>query len=183
LKADLETRIADSFAATLPSRDIAALLAEVTEADQAAARSSEEANKVALDPATRPDAVAAARKVMEDAQFKRLRMENATAGLQKLKSQAEAREAAEIAAKELALATIERDQLAKDLLEYDELSRKIVVLLDRLRASDARIGRNNSAEIVARGGNFDPWFPDLQLGVRLPSFQRGGGNMGYLWPR
>jgi hypothetical protein len=184
----LDDRIADSFAATLPSKDIAALLAEVTEADRAAKAASEEANKIALDPATRPDAVAAARRAAEDADFGRRRLERATEALTQQHQDAIARERAEAQRKELAAATTERDELAKDLVEYLDLSRRIVVLLSRLQASNARIGENSSAEIIARQAgaswpvNVDVTLPKLLTGVKLPKFRRDGSNNGYVWP-
>lgn len=188
-KPDLETRIADAFGAKLSSKELSDLLAEVAQADQEAKAASERASETALDPATRPDAVAQARKDMEDANFRRLRMERATIKLGEMKADAVARENLEAAQKERAAATAERDQLAKDLVEYDELSRKIASLLVRLSASNARIGDFNSAEITARGASeqwavqHDETLPKLLTGVRLPKFKRDGTNRGYLWPQ
>jgi hypothetical protein len=188
-KLDLETRIADAFGAKLSSAQLADLLAEVAQADQEAKDASERASQIALDPATRPDAVSQARREMEDANFRRDRMERATVKLGELRSGALAREQLEEAQKERAAATAERDQLAKDLAEYEVLSGKIVKLLERLRASNARIGEFNSAEAIARGAG-DEWLvradstlPKLLTSVQLPKFRRDGTNQGYQWPQ
>ena len=90
---DLEIRIADAFDAKLSSKALRELLAEVDRADQEAQEGSRKANAIALDPATRPDAVAAARKLMEDADFRRLRMERAKDKLTELQKAAVRREA------------------------------------------------------------------------------------------
>ncbi|CDZ60462.1 Hypothetical protein NGAL_HAMBI2605_10320 [Neorhizobium galegae bv. orientalis] len=189
MKPDLETRIADAFDAQLSAKQLTELIAEVGRADADAKAASEKASEAALDPATRPDAVAQARKDMEDANFRRLRMERATAKLGEMKSDAVARENLEEAQRERAAATAERDQLAKDLAEYEQLSQTITNLLVRLRASNARIGDFNSAEIIARGAGaqwavqVDETLPKLLEAVRLPKFKRDGSNRGYLWPQ
>ncbi|APO67251.1 hypothetical protein IE4872_CH01609 [Rhizobium gallicum] len=194
VKADLETRIADAFDSQLSSKQIADLLAEVAQADAEAKAASDGANETALDPATRPDAVAKARKEMEDADFRRLRMERATLKLGEMKAEAIERERKDAAARELSAALVERDRLVKDLQEYEPHALKIVELLKRLEASDRRIKAasagqwNESAESIARnagqgwGVNVDPTLPRLLDGVRLPKFRRDGTINGYLWP-
>ncbi|WP_313522253.1 hypothetical protein [Shinella sp.] len=190
MKPDLETRIADAFGSTkLNSTDIGTLLAEVALADGTAKEASARAHQIALDPATRPDAVARARKEMEDANFRRDRMEIATAKLGELKADAVNREKLEESARERDAAAAERDQLAKDLAQYEMHAEKIVALLVRLSASNARIGDFNSAEAIARKAGeewlvrVDETLPKLLATVRLPKFRRDGTNRGYMWPK
>ncbi|MCC2612629.1 hypothetical protein [Neorhizobium petrolearium] len=194
-KPDLETRIADAFGAKLTSKELSDLLAEVAQADQEAKAASERASELALDPSTRPDAVAAARKAMEDADFRRRRFERATEKLQELKSEAIERERAEAAEKELKAAIAERDVLVKDLQAYADLSEKIAALLDRLDRNNRRLKAASvgqwvePAEGIARdagktwGVNIDETLPRLLDVTRLPKFKRDGTISGYLWPK
>lgn len=187
--ADLETRIADAIGAKLSSKDVAALLEEVTAADQEAKATSEAANELALNPATKPADVAKARKAAEDADFSRRRMERAAEALRGEHKDAVARERMEAQREESEAANAERDALAKDLVEYDELARKIAALLVRLRASNMRVGDFNSAEAIVRDAGQkwlvqgDETLPKLLEMVRLPKFRRDGTNHGYLWPQ
>ncbi|MDR7027252.1 hypothetical protein [Rhizobium rosettiformans] len=143
-RADLENRIADAFTSTLSSVQIAALLREVDQADQAAQDASIRANEIALDPTTRPDAVAKARKEMEDADFTRRRMERATERLTELHDQAVKRERSEANRQEYDAARAERDQLVEDLKEYPDLIDRVTALILRVRDNDARLERVNS---------------------------------------
>lgn len=141
---DLDNRIADAFTAALSSEQIASLIEEVQQADRAARDASARASEAALDPTTRPDAVAKARKQMEDADFTRRRMEKAAERLQDLYDQAVKRERSEANRSEFEAARAERDQLAKDLKEYPELLDRLTALILRVRDSDVRIERANS---------------------------------------
>lgn len=141
---DLDNRIADAFTADLSSGQIASLMEEVEQADRAAQDASTRASEAALDPATRPDAVARARKEMEDADFTRRRMEKATERLKQLHDQAVRRERSEANRKEFEAARVERDQLVEDLKEYPELLDKLTALILRVRDNDMRIERANS---------------------------------------
>ncbi len=186
---DLETRIADAFATEMTSQQLAELLVEVEQADEAAKAASQKASEIALDPATRPEAVTTARKDMQDTDFRRDRFERARVKLSELKAAAISREQRAAREREHSAAIAERDQLVKDLQEYDALARRIAGLLNRLQASNARVGDFASAEIIARGAGED-WavrvdeaLPKLLQTVRLPKFRRDGTNSGYLWPR
>jgi multidrug efflux pump subunit AcrA (membrane-fusion protein) len=193
MKLDIETRIADAFDAQLSSKQLSALLVEVAQADQDAKLASEKANETALDPATRPDAVAKARKDMEDADFRRLRMERATAKLTELRDGALEREKSEARSAEQAAAIIERDQLVKDLEEYAILAPKIATLLSRLQANNNRLEKTGGwidrAEPIARHADqsivhtHDSRLPGLLMGVKLPKFRKDGTIHGYLWPQ
>ncbi|EUB95586.1 hypothetical protein PMI07_002074 [Rhizobium sp. CF080] len=189
MKPDLETRIADAFGAELSSKQLSDLLAEVAQADRDAQTASEKARETALDPATRAEAVAQARKDMEDADFRRRRLERATAKLTELKTQAVQREQKAIRDAARAAAIEARDQVAKDLIEYEELSVKITNLLIRLKASNDQVSPQETAEAIARQAgdrwlvNVDDTLPKLLETVRLPKFRRDGSNIGYLWPQ
>ena len=189
MKPDLETRIADAFGADLTSKHLADLLAEVAQADQDAKLASEKANETALDPATRPDAVAQARKDMEDADFRQRRFERATAKLIELKIAAAQRELDTIRKAERESALAQRDMMVKDLEEYDALSQRIANLMKRLQSSNALVGQFETAEAIARQAgdkwhvNMDETLPKLLETVRLPKFRRDGSNNGYLWPQ
>ncbi|WP_333900431.1 hypothetical protein [Agrobacterium pusense] len=184
MKPDIETRIADAFASKLSSAGISALLDDVLKADAAAKVNSEKASEIALDPATRPDGVAKARKEMEDANFRRERMARARERLSELHRDAVAQEARDANAERLKAALAERDQLAKDLEAYRQHAEAIADLVKRLVENNAKLPTTElTAEHIARrGANFSPWFPDLIKGLKLPAFRSGEGQQGYLWP-
>ncbi|PHJ93355.1 hypothetical protein VF09_37395 [Nostoc linckia z9] len=124
---------------------------EVEQADRAAHDASVRASEAALDPATRPDAVAKARKEMEDADFTRRRMEKAAERLRDLHDHAIKRERSEANLKEFQAARAERDQLVEDLKEYPELLDKLTALILRVRDNDARLERANSLATDGQG--------------------------------
>ena len=189
MKADLEDRIADAFGADFSSTELADLLKEVGLTDVAAKEASRLASDRALDPMTRPAEVAAARQQMADADFRSKRFAIATEKLSELHRQAVRREEAAAREKAGREAAAERDTLAKDLREYEALSLKIVNLLVRLQASNARVSSEQSAEVIARDTglpwitNVDQTLPKLLESTRLPKFRRDGSNSGYLWPQ
>jgi hypothetical protein len=187
-KADLETRIADAIGADLSSKQFADLLAEVVKASEEAKAASASANEIALDPSTRPEDVSKARKDMEDASFRQMRMERAAAKLEELKGAARRKEEAAVRNEQRKQAIETRDQMVKDLAEYEELSTKITNLLVRLEYSNSLVDPFETAEAIARGAeerwltNFDESLPRLLDRVRLPKFRRDD-NYGYLWPK
>lgn len=155
---DLDHRIADAFATTQSSADLAGLLREVGEAAAAAVAAQVEADRLALDPATRPEAVRAAREASGDATFRAARFNKAVEGLTQLHGQAKNREAAEAREREKAAALKERDELAADLKEFAGLTTKIVGLLARLSRNNYRLGGDHrsagphrGAEAIIRG--------------------------------
>ena len=199
MKLDLDERIANAFEAELSSEDLASLLEETIAADEEAQRSFDAAKDRALNPATRPDAVAQARKDMEDAQFRRERMGIAASKIEELVKEAQGREAAEAKSQEYKAAKAERDQLAEDLKAYPELARKLVSLLDRLQRSDKRIAAANvgqtgaawlrSAEVLARSLP-DTWMAHnassnarTLVQCKIIAFEPTGPNSyGHSWP-
>lgn len=181
----LEDRIADAFAAQLKSADLAALLDEVAKAEEKARADYAVAKDVALDPATRPAAVAAARKTMEDAQFASTRLDNATEKLKQLLDETTKRERDAAAREERAAALAERDELAKDLKEYAELADRMVSLLTRLSRNNRRLGGDHrhagperGAESIALGvQQLSHNSPSIVDSTKLISF---GGSQ--FWP-
>ncbi len=189
MKPDLETRIADAFGAALSSKQLNELLIDVAQADSEAKLISVRANEAALDPATRPGDVVAARREAEDADFRRLRMERAKIKLAELRDAAVQREQAARQAEEHAVAICERDQLVADLAAYEQHAKAIAALLVRLEANNRKLHMDEHAECIARGvdSNWkvqnDDALPKLLERVRLPTFRKDGSNYGYLWPK
>ncbi|MEO9299009.1 hypothetical protein [Devosia alba] len=157
-KDDLDHRISDAFATKQSSTELSALLQEVRDGATAAVAVQAEADRVALDPATRPEAVREAREASGDATFRAARFTKAVEGLEALLTQAKGREADEARQLEHAAAIKERDQLADDLKEFWQLTNKMVGLLTRLSRNNKRLGGdhrhagpNRSAESILRG--------------------------------
>jgi len=195
----LEDRIADAFDEVMTAAALAALLREVQEASEAAKGESKAASALALDPRLRPADVADARQRMQDADFRSTRLDRAAQELAEVLDDAKSREKAQAAEIEYQAAKAERDQLVKEIgEEYPVLAEKIVTLLDRLAASNARLERVNpgrrgkewlrSAEALARSAP-ENWEVDmtsslrhLLRSVKLPHFKYVDHH-GYAWPR
>jgi hypothetical protein len=188
LVTSLEDRIADAIEAKLSSEELSNLLTDVDLADVAAKEASRLASDKALDPSTRPDKVEAARREMADADFRSKRLEIAAQKLSELHKLAVDREEAEERARQAKVAYAERDQLVKDLEEYDVLANRIVDLLMRLQANNRKVPSDETAEIIARNAgvywvvNVDDTLPKLPEATKLPKFRRDGTNYGYIWP-
>ena len=197
--ASLDDRIADAFAGEQTSQTIAALLQEVQQTSADAKASSQAAEQRALNPRLRPAEVDAARKEMEDANFRSKRMDAAADQLSDLLRTAKSNEAAAARAAEYEAAKAERDQLVKDLAAYEKHASAIVQLLDRLAKNSARLQRANagqsadswlySAQKIARDASFefgvqhDSQLPNLIDGVRLPKFRKNENSVhGFMWP-
>ena len=197
--ASLDDRIADAFAGEQTSQTIAALLHEVQQTSADAKASSQAAEQRALNPRLRPAEVDAARKEMEDANFRSKRMDAAADQLSDLLRTAKSNEAATARAAEYDAAKAERDQLVKDLAAYETHASAIVQLLDRLAKNSARLQRANagqsadswlySAQKIARDAGFefgvqhDSQLPNLIDGVRLPKFRKNENSVhGFMWP-
>jgi hypothetical protein len=184
-KDDLDHRISDAFATILSSTELSALLHEVRDGARAAVAVQVEADRVALDPATRPEAVREAREASGDATFRAARFTKAVEGLEKLLTQAKDREASEAREVEHAAAIKERDQLANDMKEFGEMTIKMVGLLTRLTRNNRRLGgdhrhagHNRTAESIARGvEHLSHDKPSIVDHTRLIDF---GGNQ--IWP-
>ena len=192
-KPDLDARIADAFAAPQSSGLLSDLLDEVGQAAAKALDGYAQAKQIALDPATRPDAVAKARREMGDAEFSSSRLANAAAKLKEILTAAKARELNDRKRVEFAAAKAERDELASDLAsQYPGLCDQLASLMKRLVANNERIAIANhggghgewlaDAETLARKApdnwatNHDSTFPRLTTSVRLPAFYKGDGD-------
>ncbi|MND42834.1 hypothetical protein D3C87_1214830 [compost metagenome] len=197
--ASLDDRIADAFAGEQTSQTIAALLQEVQQTSADAEATSKAAEQRALNPRLRPADVDAARKEMEDANFRSKRMDAAAEQLSELLHAAKSKEAAAARAAEYEAAKEERDQLVKDLAAYEKHASAIVQLLDRLAKNTERLQRTNagqnadswlySAQKIARGAaseigiQYDAQLPNLIDGVRLPNFRKNQNSThGFMWP-
>jgi hypothetical protein len=78
----LDTRIAPAFGDDVSSDEVAALVAEVEDAEHAASEAAERAREPALDPALPTNEIAERRRAMEDAAFTLDRLSTALSRLQ-----------------------------------------------------------------------------------------------------
>lgn len=184
----LDDRIADAFEHGLASGPLAEMLREVERTSADAQAISKEAEARALDPKLRPADVAAARQQMDDSNFRSKRMDAAAEQLRNLLTSTKAAEEAEVRRRAHAAAIVERDQLVKDLQEYEVHATAIVSLLTRLAANNQKLHMDEHAERIARG--FEPAWnvrhdersPKLLEMTRLPVFRPDGTINGYAWP-
>lgn len=184
----LDDRIADACTSETSSAELKALIEEVGLVDEKAKAESEAASKIAFDPAIRDAEVSAARKSMDDADFRSKRMSAAMERLSQRLQGAIDRETAAQQVKVRASAIAERDQLVEDLKEYAVMAPKIVALLERLASNNAKLGPFETAEIISRGlpeswaTSFHSEAPPLLETIRLPKFTTDGTLHGYQWP-
>jgi hypothetical protein len=183
----LHHRIADACESEQPSIELEKLLAEVKLAAEAARQITLESSRVALDPGTRPEAVAAARVEAEDASFRADRLDNAVEALSRRLDGAVAREKAETAAAELSAAIAERDALRQELADfYPPMAEKLADLLQRIQWNNGKLG-GHGVESAVRSAPMD-WItnprsqmPTLVQGVRLPAFELSAHGSGFIW--
>lgn len=184
----LDDRIADAFEASFSSTALADLLREVEQTSVDAQATSKAAEARALDPKLRPADVDAARQQMTDADFRAKRMDAAAGQLRDLLTRTKAAEEAQVRRKAHEAAIAERDQLVKDLQQYEVHATAIVELIKRISANNAKLHMDEQAERIARGAelpwsvNHDDTLPKLVEVTRLPKFRRDGTNHGYHWP-
>lgn len=195
----LDDRIAAAFTADTTSESVATLIGKVETAAATADHAAQHARSRALDPALSAAEVAAARREMDDAAFRRERMQTAVAKLgerlAELKSQEE--QARRRAAYDAAI--IERDKLAAEMAEvYPRLANKLADLAARVDASDRELTRINTralpngaayllgAEALARGlrsyNDGTAGIPRVTHQLRLPAFEYDPFG-AYAWPR
>jgi hypothetical protein len=184
----LDDRNADAFEGALTSPALASLLREVEQTGTDAQGLRKQSEARALDPKLRLADVDAARQQMQDADFRSKRMDAAAEQLKELLQTTKATEEAEVRRKAHAAAIVERDQLVKDLQEYDVHAKAIVSLLHRIAANNQKLHMDEHAERIARGFSDPAWnvrhderSPKLEL-ARLPKFRPDGSMSGYLWP-
>jgi hypothetical protein len=187
--ADLGQRIAAAFDAGTRSDTIPELIAEAEAAAVAAGEEMEEARARALDPILSADAVAAARGQMEDARFRRERLETAVARLRERRQELRDQEEDERRWIGYRKAEAERDTLAEELGRvYPPLAAQLADLFGRIATNDREVEHINararpsgadylrSVELVAR--NLDGWVQNgietarIVKGLRLPAMER-----------
>jgi hypothetical protein len=193
----LDNRIANAFNDGAQSGDITALIADVEVASVEAERSAGLARTRALDPALSAREAADARRAMEDAAFRRERLQAAVSRLRERLYELRAGEEDQHRRVIYEEVKAERDQLAAELASiYPDFAQRLGDLMGRIVANDREIewvnsalprgkGRLLVAELVARGlGGFvrnGLSIPSITQQLRLPSF---GSNIHepYAWP-
>ena len=136
---DLDARIAAAFADGAKSNDVAILIKDTEHAAASASEQAEQARNYALDPTLSGFELTDARKSMDDAAFRRDRLQ---AAIGKLRERlAELKDQEENARRQVAYdkAEAERDELAKELADlYPAFAQKLAELLARVAANDRR---------------------------------------------
>lgn len=174
----------------------------IEEAEAAALSSgeaAEQARKRALDPALSASDVAVARREMDDAGFRRERLQTAVTKLRERLEEVRTDEEDQRRRVFYEKVKAERDKLAAELADiYPEIEQKLRDLLPRIAASDRDVEYINShglpsdgqrllvAELVARRlrGFVENavQIPSITETLRLPAFEYSQFNP-YAWPR
>jgi chromosome segregation ATPase len=194
----LDERVAAAFADGATSSGVADLIAEVEAAAVASGENAETARSRALDPALAAPDVAAARRDMEDASFRRDRMHEAVRRLGERLAEVKQEEEGARRREAYAEALVQRDVLAAELVEtYPPLAERLADLVARIAANDAAIERVNrelpngaswlaDAEMIARQvRNFNDVgtpVPRITVQLRLPAFRYAALDP-YTWPQ
>lgn len=195
---NLDDRITAAFADDAKSDDVASLIREAEAAATAAGDAAERARSRALDPALSAVDVANARRKMEDAAFRRDRLQVAVSRLGERLREVRAHE--ENDRRQLAYdkAAVKRDKLAAELARlYPPFATQIADLMARIVESDREIAHINAhalpadaehllvAELVARGlrGFVENSVEAVRITrqLRLPAF-RFEQYDPYTWP-
>lgn len=195
----LDERIAAAFSPGPRSEKIAELIKEVEAAATSAGEKAQCARAQALDPALSAASVAIARRGMENAAFRRDRMQMAVTRLgerlRELRAQEEDQRRRVIYEKVKAV----RDKLAAELKEvYPLLAHRLADLAARVAQNDLEIEQVNTrsrpndveslagAELTARGlegfVNAAGDVPRITHHLRLPGFKFDPRD-SYTWPR
>jgi hypothetical protein len=196
---DLDDRIAAAFGDGATSRGVAALIKETERTVVSSDEAAERARKHALDPVLSTEEVADARRQMEDAAFRRARVQAAVMRLRERLAEVKALE--EDHRRQLVYDRVktERDRLAAELAEiYPIFARRLAELLPRIAANDREVEYINNharpsgaqrllvAELVARGlegfVNNSIQTPRITEELRLPAFEYSPHDR-YAWPR
>lgn len=197
-KPTLDDRIAAAFSADTKSGDVVELIREAEAAVKLAGESAQSARAEALDPALSTERVAIARREMEDAAFRRDRMQMAVTKLNDRLRELRAEEDDQRRWLAYEKAKKERDKLAGELTEtYPVFACQIAVLLTRIVVNDRDIEFINAdrlpsgadrllvAELIARGlkGFVDNSanIPRITSELRLPDFKYNRHDP-YTWP-
>jgi hypothetical protein len=195
---DLDDRIAAVFSDSVQSGVVSALIEETEAASLAYGEVASRARERALDPALMAKAVAEARREMDDAAFKRERLQTAVTRLQARLKEVKAREEDQrrwLLYKKL---KDERDRLVVELKAiYPGIEAKLGPLISDLERNEREINfvngqlptgaaRLQSAELLARG--LESWRLGMSDVKRiteelcLPAFKHDP-HRPYAWPR
>jgi hypothetical protein len=160
---DLDDRITAAFADGAESNDVASLIRETEAAAIAVGEMAERARSRALDPVLSAPDVASARREMDDAAFRRDRMQVAVTKLGVRLRELKAQEEDNRRRATYEQVKTKRDKLAAELIDkYPAIERQLVDLFARLDANDKEVNYLNTrlptnterlrlAELVARG--------------------------------
>lgn len=198
-KLSLDERIAAAFTAGTKSDAVVELIGEAEAAAASAMETAQSARAQALDPASPPERVAAARREMEDAAFRRDRMQTAVTKLGERLRELKGHEEQQRRRLAYERAKAERDKLVGELREvYPALATRLADLAARVDANDREVENINArarpdgaewlagAEMVARdinGFNVSTAnVPRITRDLRLPAFEYRAGD-DYAWPR
>ena len=196
---DLDDSIAAAFADSVKSSDVSALIAEAEGAAIASSEVAERARERALDPKLAANAVAEARGQMDDAAFRRERLQTAVTRLQARLKEAKAHEENERRKARYEAAKRERDRLVGELkAKYPAIEAQLGPLIADLEKNEREIffinchelptgaPRLESAELLARE------IPSFRVGMAdvvrlteqlcLPAFKHDP-HRPYTWPR
>jgi hypothetical protein len=196
---DLDDRITAAFADGAKSSGVAALIVETEAAAIAAGDAAGQARGRALDPALSAANVATARREMEDAGFRRDRLQVAVTKLRERLKAVKAQEENDRRQVAYAKASAVRDELAAELARvYPPLAAQLADLMARIFANDKEIEHIKAralpaeaerllvAELVARGllGFVENSIqtPRITEELRVPTFQFDRTEP-YAWPR
>jgi hypothetical protein len=196
---DLDDRIAAAFVDGVTSENLKVVIAEAQAASLASGEAADHARAHALDPAVTAKAVAEARRQMEDAVFRRERLQTAVSRLQERLKEVRAQEENQRRWIAYEKVKAERDKLAAELkAAYPRFEECIAELIAKIDANDREIDylnsqllptdaeRLRSAELIAR--EIEAWRVNQTDVVRitrelcLPSF-RHDPHRPYAWPR
>ena len=191
---DLDARIAAAFADGAKSNDVATLIKDTEHGAASASDRAEQARNHALDPTLSSSELRDARECMDDAAFKRDRLQAALGKLRERLAQLKDQE--ENVRRQVAYdkAKAVRDKLANELADlYPVCAQKLVELLVRVVVNDGEIDHINQAlpngaerllvaELKARGlpsvmNNVET--PRIADHLHLPPWQP---RSNYLWP-
>jgi hypothetical protein len=197
----LDERIAAAFGDGAKSEDVAALIKEAIAASLVCNDTAESARRRALNPVLSGSEIADARKEMEDAAFRRERLQTAVTGLRERLERVKAQE--EDQERQLVYDRVkaERDKLVAELREiYPAFANKLADLLPRIAANDREVEYINGhalpsgaerllvAELIARNlegfgkshGNVVIRTPRITEELCLPTFEYSAHHP-YAW--
>jgi hypothetical protein len=199
LELSLDERIAAAFGDGAKSSDVAALIKETEAASLLCNDAAERARKRALDPILSANDVADARREMEDAAFRRERLQTAVIRLKERLGEVKAQEENERRQLVYDRVKAERDKLAAELADiYPAFAQNLAELLPRIASNDREVEYINNharpsgaerllvAELVARGlegfVKNSIQTPRIIEELRLPVFEYSPHDR-YAWPR